>query len=214
VATQVTFEPTNPSEHVALAAKSLRDGYVIVAPHENGYVFLSDAFSPDSVRAMHVLRGDELGTAAQVLIPDKTSIDGIARSISDDARILMDNLWPGALSINLKPQLGLSWDLGDANSLDQISVRVPSSAFVLEILKKTGPLAIASAAAAGSPPYTDCEELDFSDVEVAAVFTAGDLPQGAPSTVIDFTGSKAHLLREGAIPRSEITALVSDIFGE
>ena len=125
----------------------------------------------------------------------------------------MDNLWPGALSINLKPQLGLSWDLGDANSLDQISVRVPSSAFVLEILKKTGPLAIASAAAAGSPPYTDCEELDFSDVEVAAVFTAGDLPQGSPSTVIDFTGSKAQLLREGAISLSEITALVSDIFG-
>ena len=201
-------------EHVSVAVSALKDGYVIVAPLENSYALIADAFFHDAVRALHVLRGDELGVAAQVVIANKASVDGIARSISDEARILMDNLWPGALSINLKPQLGLSWDLGDANSLDQISVRVPSSTFVLEILKKTGPLAIASAAAAGSPPYTDCEELDFSDVEVAAVFTAGDLPQGSPSTVIDFTGSKAHVLREGAIPRSEITALVSDIFGE
>ncbi len=202
------------TEHVSVAVAALKDGYVIIAPLENSYALMADAFFHDAVRAMHVLRGDELGVAAQVVIADKTSIDGIARSISDDARVLMDNFWPGALSINLKPQLGLSWDLGDANSLDQISVRVPSSEFVLEILKKTGPLAIASAAAAGSPPYTDCEELEFSDVEVAAVFTAGDLPQGSPSTVIDFTGSKAQLLREGAIPQSEITALVPDIFGE
>jgi L-threonylcarbamoyladenylate synthase len=202
------------SEHVSIAVAALKDGFVIIAPLENSYALLADAFFHDAVRAMHVLRGDELGVAAQVAIADKTAIDGIARSISDDARILMDNFWPGALSINLKPQLGLSWDLGDANSLDQISVRVPSSEFVLEILKKTGPLAIASTAAAGSPPYTDCEELDFSDVEVAAVFTAGDLPPGLPSTVIDFTGSKVQLLREGAVTRGEITALVSDIFGE
>jgi len=201
-------------DHVSVAVAALKDGFVIIAPLENSYALMADAFFHDAVRAMHVLRGDELGTAAQVLIADKTSIDGIARSISDDARILMDNLWPGALSINLKPQLGLSWDLGDANSLDQISVRVPSSEFVLEVLKKTGPLAIASAAAVGASPIQDGADLDFSDVEVAAVFTAGDLPQGSPSTVIDFTGSKAQLLREGAISLSEITALVSDIFGE
>ena len=202
------------SEHVSVAVAALKDGFVIVAPLENSYALMADAFFHDAVRAMHVLRGDALGVAAQVAIANKGSIDGIARSISDDARILMDNFWPGALSINLKPQLGLSWDLGDANSLDKISVRVPASEFVLEILKKTGPLAIASAAAVGAPPIKDGADLDFSDVEVAAVFTAGVLPQGAPSTVIEFTGAQGRIVREGAIPRSEITALVSDISGE
>jgi L-threonylcarbamoyladenylate synthase len=201
-------------EHVSVAVSALKDGYVIVAPLENSYALIADAFFHDAVRALHVLRGDELGVAAQVVIANKASIDGIARSISDEARILMDNFWPGALSINLKPQLGLSWDLGDANSLDKISVRVPASEFALEILKKTGPLAIASAAAVGASPIQNGAELDFSDVEVAAVFTAGVLPQGAPSTVIDFTGAQGRIVREGAIPRSEITALVSDISGE
>jgi L-threonylcarbamoyladenylate synthase len=202
------------SEHVSVAVAALKDGFVIVAPLENSYALMADAFFHDAVRAMHVLRGDALGVAAQVAIANKGSIDGIARSISNDARILMDNFWPGALSINLKPQLGLSWDLGDANTLDKISVRVPASEFVLEILKKTGPLAIASAAAVGASPIQDGADLDFSDVEVAAVFTAGVLPQGAPSTVIEFTGAQGRIVREGAIPRSEITALVSDISGE
>ena len=202
------------SEHVSVAVAALKDGFVIVVPLENSYAVMADAFFHDAVRAMHVLRGDALGVAAQVAIANKGSIDGIARNISDDARILMDNFWPGALSINLKPQLGLSWDLGDANSLDKISVRVPASEFALEILKKTGPLAIASAAAVGALPIQDGADLDFSDVEVAAVFTAGVLPQGAPSTVIDFTGAQGRIVRAGAIPRSEITALVSDISGE
>jgi len=202
------------SEHVSVAVAALKDGFVIVAPLENSYALMADAFFHDAVRAMHVLRGDALGVASQVAIANKGSIDGIARSISDEARILMDNFWPGALSINLKPQLGLSWDLGDANSLDKISVRVPASEFALEILKKTGPLAIASAAAVGASPIQDGADLDFSDVEVAAVFTAGVLPQGAPSTVIDFTGAQGRIVRAGAIPRSEITAFVSDISGE
>jgi tRNA threonylcarbamoyl adenosine modification protein (Sua5/YciO/YrdC/YwlC family) len=201
------------SEHVSVAVSALKDGYVIVAPLENSYALVADAFFHDAVRALHVLRGDALGIAAQVVIANKSSIDGIARSISDSARTLMDNFWPGALSLNLKPQLGLSWDLGDANYLDQISVRVPSSSFLLEILKKTGPLAIASAAAVGASPIRDCADLDFSEVEAAAVFTAGVLPEGAPSTVIDFTGAQGRIVREGAIPRSEITALVSDISG-
>lgn len=202
------------TDYVGTAVTALKDGYVIVAPLENSYALVADAFFHDAVRALHVLRGDALGVAAQVAIANKSSIDGIARSIPDAARTLMDNFWPGALSLNLKPQLGLTWDLGDANSLDQISVRVPSTPFILEILKKSGPLAIASAAPTGGPQIRDCENLNFSDVEVAAVFTAGVLPDGAASTVVDFTGSKARIVREGAIPGSEITALVSDISGD
>ena len=120
MATEVTFDPSNPSEHVALAAKSLRDGFVIVAPHENGYVLLSDAFSQDSVRAMHVLRGDDLGVAAQVLISDSQQIAGLAREVTDEARTLMENFWPGSLSLSLRPQAGLSWDLGDEGKLDWV----------------------------------------------------------------------------------------------
>ena len=202
------------SEHVATAVTALKDGYVIVAPLEHSYALITNAFMHDAVRAMHVLRGDALGVAAQVAIANRDFIDGIARDISTDARLLMQNFWPGLLSLNLKPQAGLNWDLGDGNSLDQISVRVPNSQFILEVLKKSGPLAIASAALVGEKAINDSEDITYLDLDVAAIFTAGVLPSGGASTVIDLTGIRTRIVREGAISISEITALVPDISHE
>jgi tRNA threonylcarbamoyl adenosine modification protein (Sua5/YciO/YrdC/YwlC family) len=202
------------AEHVATAVAALKDGYVIVAPLEHSYALIADAFFHDAVRALHVLRGDALGVAAQVAIASRGSIDGIARSISDDARKLMQNFWPGLLSLNLKPQAGLNWDLGDGNTLDQVSVRIPKSEFILEVLKKSGPLVIASAAKAGSAAVDDAADISYLDSEVAAIFTAGALPAGGASTVIDLTGFRSRITRQGAISLSEITALVPDISHE
>jgi len=202
------------SDHVATAAAALKDGYVIVAPLEHSYALITDAFFHDSVRAMHVLRGDALGVAAQVAIANRDSIDGIARDISADARLLMQNFWPGLLSLNLKPQAGLSWDLGDGNTLDQISVRIPDSQFILEVLKKSGPVAIASAALVGNAAINDSVDISFLDSEVAAIFDAGALPKGGASTVIDLTGIRTRIVREGAVSLTEITALVPDISHE
>lgn len=202
------------AEHVATAVAALKDGYVIVAPLEHSYALVADAFFQDGVRALHVLRGDALGVAAQVAIASRDSIDGIARSISADARTLMNNFWPGLLSLNLKPQAGLNWDLGDGNTLDQVSVRIPKSEFILEVLKKSGPLAIASAALVGKAAINDSADISFLESEVAAIFTAGALPTGGASTVIDLTGFRSRITRQGAISLSEITALVPDIFHE
>ena len=202
------------SEHVATAVTALKDGYVIAAPLEHSYALIADAFMHDAVRAMHVLRGDALGVAAQVAIANRDFVDGIARDISADARLLMQNFWPGLLSLNLKPQAGLNWDLGDGNTLDQISVRIPDSQFILEVLKKSGPVVIASAAAAGSAAISDEADISYLDSDVAAIFTAGVLPKGGTSTVIDLTGIRKRIVREGAISISEITALVPDISHE
>jgi tRNA threonylcarbamoyl adenosine modification protein (Sua5/YciO/YrdC/YwlC family) len=199
------------SEHVATAVTALKDGYLIVVPLEHSYALMADAFMHDSVRAMHVLRGDALGVAAQVAIANRDLIDGIARDISADARLLMQNFWPGLLSFNLKPQAGLNWDLGDGNTLDLISVRVPDSQFILEVLKKSGPVAIASAALVGSDAISDPADVTYLDSDVAAIFTAGVLPKGGASTVIDLTGIRKRIVREGAISSDEITALVPDI---
>ncbi|CAN2180468.1 SUA5 Putative translation factor (SUA5) [Candidatus Nanopelagicaceae bacterium] len=202
------------AEHVATAVAALKDGYVIVAPLEHSYALIADAFFHDAVRALHVLRGDALGVAAQVAIASRDSIDGIARSISADARTLMNNFWPGLLSLNLKPQAGLNWDLGDGNTLDQISVRIPKSEFILEVLKKSGPLVIASAALAGKAAISDSADISVLESEAAAIFTAGALPAGGASTVIDLTGFRSRITRQGAISLSEITALVPDISHE
>ena len=149
---RIDLKQGEQKKHVARALKELRDGYVIAAPLEHGYVYLADAFSHYSVRAMHVLRKDADGIAAQVLAHSAQTVAGIARDISDETNALMTEFWPGLLSLNLKPMRALTWDLGDDTELDLFSVRVPKSKFVKAILKESGPLAVASASPAGQPP--------------------------------------------------------------
>ena len=208
MATQVVFDPSNPSEHVGIAAKCIRDGFVIVAPHENGYVYLCDAFSQDSVRAMHVLRGDPLGSAAQVLIAQQSQIEGLAREISEDARALMTAFWPGALSLTLRPQLGLNWDLGDAGKLDWFSVRLPQHEFLQDLIRETGPLAVASASMAGHAPLLEISQLNLQGHEVALVIDSGVITPAQRSSQVEIDLTETRLLREGAISQSEIQKVI------
>ena len=208
MATQVIFDQSNPSEHVGLAAKCVRDGFVIVTPHENGYVYICDAFSEDAVRAMHVLRGDALGVAAQVLISDHSQIEGLARDISEDARALMEAFWPGALSLTLRPQRGLNWDLGDAGILDWVSIRMPSHDFLQALIKETGPLAVASASMAGHQPILEISQLNLQGHEVALIIDSGAITPAKISSHVEIELTESRLVREGAISQSEIQKVI------
>ena len=169
--------------YVSVAAKAIRDGYLIAIPLEHHYAYACDAFKADSVRAMHVLRRDDLGIAAQVLIADAKTASGVAREISPSAQALMKKFWPGMLSFNLRPQVGLSWDLGDAGALDQVSFRVPKSKFIREVLESA----------------------------LAAKFDAGLLKKGALSTVLEADNGGITMVREGAISLDEIHAIAPEV---
>jgi L-threonylcarbamoyladenylate synthase len=195
-------------DHVALGVKGIRDGYIICAPIEHGYVFLADAFSEFAVRAMHVLRGDALGVAAQVLIHSVDTITGLSRDVTDDARALMNEFWPGLISFNLRPNMGLRWNLGDNQSLDRFSVRVPSAPFVSALLKETGPLAIASAARVGQKPALSTDRIFVLESDLAVMFDGGELSEGPATTIVESDSNGMTIIREGAISRAQLAAVV------
>ncbi len=196
------------TDHVALGLKGIRDGYLICAPLEHGYVFLADAFSEFAVRAMHVLRGDDLGVKAQVLIHSVATLSGLTRNITDDVRALTDAFWPGPLSLNLYPSMGLNWDLGDNNSLDLFNVRAPEAAFVSALLKESGPLAVASAARKGMKPALSTDRIFVLESGLAAMFDGGALPAGSPTTIVQSDVDGMTIIREGAISREQLAAVV------
>jgi tRNA threonylcarbamoyl adenosine modification protein (Sua5/YciO/YrdC/YwlC family) len=186
-------------DHIAHALKAIRDGYVICLPAENGYLLVADAFSEFAVRAMHVARGDELGVSAQVLIHSPSTLSGIAREITEDVERLAEKFWPGPLSLNLRPQRGLTWDLGDNNDLDRFSVRVPQSEFLSSLLRESGPLASASASRAGEKAIILVDDLPDFGQAVALIFDGGTLLSGEPTTIVQADASEVTIIREGAI---------------
>jgi len=82
--------------------------------------------------------------------------------------------------------------------LETVGLRVPKHALCSAILRATGPLAATSANLSGHPAYTGSglvTELPDSDV----VVEDGPTELRAESTVIDVTGLRPRLVREGAI---------------
>lgn len=211
---RVTLGEGSLQDHIDLALKGIRDGYVICAPLEHGYVYLADAFFEDAVRSMHVLRGDNLGVAAQVLIHSAETITGLSRDVTADTRALMDAFWPGLISFNLRPNMGLRWNLGDNQSLDRFSVRVPNAPFVRELLKVSGPLAVASAARAGQKPILSAEDVWVLESALAAKFDGGTLEEGPVTTVIQADSKEMSILREGAITRAALAEVVPALSAE
>lgn len=196
---------------VALAAKAIRDGYVIVVPLEHSYAYLCDAFSHDAVRTMHVMRGDALGVAAQVLISDAARAVGIIRDSSEELQKLTNVFWPGLLSITAKPQLALNWDLGDDRSLDRINVRVPAAEFARAITAEVGPLATASATLAGQPAINSIDDISIDGTHLALIFDAGSLIKGEPTTIVETTESGLKVGRIGAISQAQLTEITPHI---
>jgi tRNA threonylcarbamoyl adenosine modification protein (Sua5/YciO/YrdC/YwlC family) len=183
--------------HVTRAVKAINDGYVIAVPMENAYAYLCDAFNQDAVRAMHVLRDDELGIKAQVLVRDYKMAQGITRNLNENAIKLMKKYWPGKLTVQVLPSALLSWDLGDNNELDEVAIRVPSAPFIKAILAKTGPLATASVAKSGQDVITSSAEVPTDGIEI--FFDNGKLRKGKPTTVVKAIQEIHTVIREGAV---------------
>ena len=205
---EVDLKKGEIGRHVNKALKAIADGYIIAIPLEHSYAFACDAFRQDAVRAMHVLRGDALFTAAQVAVGSAKTAQGVVREITPDIAALMKKFWPGLLSLNLRPQMGLSWDLGDNNQLDRISIRVPTNKFAKALLTESGPLAIASGARIGRPTPKLLSEVFVLDSDLAFQFNNGKLRNGPASTVIEADQEGIRVLRIGAISLEEIQAIV------
>ncbi len=208
---RIDLQVGEQKKHVERALKELRDGFVIVAPLERGYVYLADAFTPFAVRAMHVLRGDQVGVAAQVLTHNAEMVGGLAREVPAEAKALMKEFWPGELSLNLKPILALNWDLGDDKALDLFSVRVPKAKFIKALLKVSGPLVVESASPAGAEPMLKINRAAIKEWQVAAVFDGGPLKSGKRTSVVEVSEGGLRLVREGAISAARLAAIAPSL---
>ena len=211
MAQRIDLKTEDLSISVDTATRNINAGEVIVAPSEFGYIYLCDAFKKDAVKALHILRGDAEGVAAQVFIKDSSVLPGLIKSVSNDIEAITTKFWPGPLSITFIAQTGLHWNLGDSGRLGTVNIRVPSHKFLTEVLKNTGPLAAASAALTGKSATLDLAELPIYESDIGVIFSDGVLSSMGRSTVVDATGSQLKVKRSGVIDTKELSAVIPNI---
>jgi tRNA threonylcarbamoyl adenosine modification protein (Sua5/YciO/YrdC/YwlC family) len=199
------------SEVVATAVRYINAGEVIVVAAEFGYIYLADAFDKDAVKAVHILRGDQSGVAAQVFIKDAKMLSGIAKVSNANVDQVLTKFWPGLLSVTVSCQPGLSWDLGDEQRLGKVNVRVPNRKFLNRILESTGPLVAASVSLTGKSAVKDLTKLPIYESDVGAIFDEGILDSGPASTWLEISENEITVKRVGAISIEELQGVIPSI---
>lgn len=198
-------------EAVDSAVRYINAGTVIIVATESGYAYVANAFDAKAVKSIHVMRGDSEGIAAQVFIKGIEVLAGIAHPINFQQRQVLEKFWPGQLSVTIKSQPGLNWDLGDERRLGKINVRVPDKKFISKVLEKTGPLATASIAFTGRTAIVDLSQIIIREAEVGAVFDEGILENAGHTTIVEFSENEITLQREGAVSILKLKPLIPSI---
>lgn len=116
---------------------------------------------------------------------------------------IADHFWPGPLTIIFKAKSNVpAYMTSDEGT---IAVRVPNDKKVLSLLAETGPLFSTSANLAGEPVPATLDQVSLVIREQVAALLEGESNLDAlPSTIIDVTGDKIVIVREGAYSKKEL----------
>ena len=210
--------PTGTDEEreaaVAAASVAVQRGRLVVLPTDTVYGIGADAFDPAAVRGLLAAKGRGREMPPPVLVSAATTIDALAVRVPSWARALVEEFWPGPLTLVCHQQSSLQWDLGDTRGT--VAVRMPDHEIARELLERTGPLAVSSANRTGLPAATDAdraEEMLGDDVDV--ILDAGPLhadgESALASTIIDVTGAQGRVLRRGALSLEELNAVLEPL---
>ena len=209
------FDCTNVAERdagIREAAAALGKGELAVIPTDTVYGLAADAFKPDAVTALLAAKGRGRQMPPPVLVGSRRAAFALVEDVSSSASDLIDEFWPGGLTLVFRSSRSLVWDLGDTRGT--VAVRMPLHPVTLGLLKESGPLAVSSANISGSPPAMTAADAESQLGEAVSVYLdGGPCPGDIASTIVDVTGPVPRLLRLGVISIQRlrnVVALIAD----
>ncbi|MFM1995070.1 MAG: hypothetical protein RLZZ610_587 [Actinomycetota bacterium] len=206
-----------------LAKNSIGKKELVVFPTDTVYGIACDAFSHEAVEKLLEAKGRDKQSPPPVLIGNVSALDGLAQEVPQLAHKLAATFWPGALTMILKAQPSLTWDLGETKGT--VALRMPDHKIALALLQETGPLAVSSANLSGQPAATTCQQAEAAlGSKVKIYLDGGSSPKGEASTIVDMTdltesvsesgeivtSGKAKILRRGALSREKLLTVLGE----
>jgi L-threonylcarbamoyladenylate synthase len=200
-------DPAQLLEGIAEAEAALRRGELVVLPTDTVYGIAAEAFDPVAVDALLKAKGRGRDMPPPVLVGTVRAAMALVMDLTDTGKDLIDEFWPGGLTLVCRSSPTLVWDLGETKGT--VAVRMPLHHVALDLLKKTGPLAVSSANVSGQPAATTADEAMVQlGNSVSVYLDAGPCPGDLPSTIVDLTGSVPRLLRPGVISVERLQEVV------
>lgn len=172
------------------AEEAIKHGKVLVCPTDTVYGLICNGTYKKAVNRLFKIKKRSKGKPIPVFVKDIKMAEKIAK-INPEQKKFLKKIWPGAVTVVLKRK-----------GKNTIGIRIPRHKFVLNLLKEVNrPLAETSANISGKTTPTKIKEVlkQFKNQKYQPdlAIDAGNLKKSRSSTVIDLTGKRIKVLRNG-----------------
>ena len=200
------LDPTD--ENIEKAATILADGGLVAFPTETVYGLGADALNEDAVKRVYEAKGRPSDNPMIVHISRASDIGQMTRMLSPVIVDLIDNFWPGPLTLVVKKRDEIPKTT--TGGLDTVAVRMPDNETARKLINLAGvPVAAPSANLSGRPSPTTYEHVvEDLDGKVDVILKGEPCRVGIESTVLDVTGETPMILRPGILTAEQIEAAI------
>ncbi len=185
------------------AVELLRAGQVIAIPTDTVYGVAVEGMDAGAIENLYVVKDRPRDKPIPLLLASADDLSLVASNIPDGVRVLA-KFWPGGLTLVLPALNSVPAVLrAEGNS---VGVRVPNHSVPRSLARALGyPIACTSANLSGEPNPSNAQEvLAQLGGRIPLVLDGGQVGEGLPSTVVDFTTDPPSLVRAGALPVKDL----------
>jgi len=188
---------------------TLAAGGAVVLPTETVYGLFAQALNQEAVERVYELKRRPRDKALNLNVASLEEIYAFSKNQPCYLEQLYQAFLPGPLTIILQANDRVPAWINSA--METVGFRIPNHPVTLDLIRKYGPLIGPSANLSGKASGTSFQQImmDFQE-EISGVEDDASLT-GQDSTILDLSGEKALILRQGAITREDILAQVNDI---
>ena len=186
------------------AARVLRNGGVAAIPTDTVYGLAAAFDDAQAVDRVFRIKSRPSGLAVPLLLDDASSVERYVSDVTDSLWALAKTFWPGPLTIVLRKSPLVSDKLTAGR--DTVGLRVPDH-WLPRYISKSLDKAITGTSAnlSGSPSLTTAEAVEEQLGDAVDLVIDGGAASGTTaSTVVDLSGDRPTILREGSITLDNI----------
>jgi len=180
------------------AAKStLKSGGILAVPTETVYGLAVCYDDDNAIKKLMGLKDRAInsGKVLTIMLPSAADIPKFAIATREQMNFAR-RMFPGELTLILKKNPEFKNPYFD--NFDTIGIRIPAHSYMLNLLRKNGPLLVTSANLRGEAPCRSADEAKERLPMLDGIVT-GKAGGSLPSTIIDWSESIPRQIRTGGL---------------
>lgn len=190
----------------------LNNGGALVLPTETVYGIFAKALDETAVNHVYQLKNRPRDKAMNLNVADYQTILEFSKEQPSYLKDLFEAFLPGPLTIILKANDKVPAWINSGKST--VGFRLPNHPLTADLIKKTGPLIGPSANISGNESGKEYASIMAAFDHEVAGYEDDQAITGQDSTIVDLSGEKAKILRQGALTVDELKKVVPQLVFE